>query len=109
MNPMQLSPEQKARLVEVLTPEEIAGANHPALRFGPTMYATSAFSIWHAEPANEGLVGDTAVETFVAARRSAITMLKSVPETSMSLLRVSAGCDPLKQAAKWNAARAARR
>jgi hypothetical protein len=106
---MTLTEEQKNKLVAVLTAAEIEGASHPALRCDPVTYATSAFSLWHREPGNEGFVGDAAIETFCAARRTAIATLKSVPADSMVLLRVSEGCDPLKLAARWNAFRAAKR
>jgi hypothetical protein len=101
---LQVKKDQQTELLAVLTPEELEGMKHPALKFDPVAYATSSFELWHRD--NQQFIDPVAA--YCSARRSAIALLKSVPETSMALLRVSEGCCPLKQAAKWRAFRAAR-
>jgi hypothetical protein len=106
---LQLTPEQKDRLAQVLTDEERIGAAHFAVRLDPTVYASSAFEIWHREPSNEGFVGDDAVEVFCARRRSAIAAMKNIPSDALVLLKATEGVDPLKIQARWNAFRASKR
>jgi len=102
---MQLTKEQQSELVSLLTPEELEGMKHPALRFDPVAYATSSFEQWYRD--NSRFVDPVAV--YCSARRTAIATLKNVGEASRALLSAAEGCDPLKQAARLNALRAAKR
>jgi hypothetical protein len=101
---MQFSDAEKAELVSVLTPEELEGMKHPALRFDPVAYACSSYEQWYRD--NSRFIDPVAV--YCSARRDAIALLKNVGETSRALLSASEGCCPLKQAAKWRAFRAAK-